>query len=394
MNPAIRSRISCGIAAILIAAAAAGCSHTRRTPVFPLYPVKGKLVQTLNSFDNPEGAIFSADGTFVFISNAAELGMPDKGFHWIQKGGYISKLAVQPDGSLQMVNEKLVAGLTGPMGMAVLPKATGRFPAGTVFVVTGGCFLAQADGTPITDRARHNTRLVAFSDEGKILGGIPMAAGSAFEKASKAPVAQPNALAFDADANLYVTDTGNGGDALRPRLKARPGVYRVPHDSLDALAQGKQPPVPLAFIPIPGGPDGVEVDPDDNSVHVNTVGAAAGIDDPVKGGMYRIIDYYFTKGKLPSPFVKGVGALDGLTFAAGKRLDTQIMPQNAILVTEPNEWPARLLVEPAIDPTGMADIAAFTRDDGSILLVIPDPSWLTPNDKQNPVYVVRLPSRF
>jgi hypothetical protein len=63
------------------------------------YPVKGQVIQRLNAFDNPEGSIFSADGRFVFVSNSAELGMPDKGFHWTHKGGYISKLAVQPDGT-------------------------------------------------------------------------------------------------------------------------------------------------------------------------------------------------------------------------------------------------------------------------------------------------------
>jgi len=45
------------------------------------YSKKGKVVQRLKSFDNPEGAIFSADGKYVFISNSAELGMADKGFH-------------------------------------------------------------------------------------------------------------------------------------------------------------------------------------------------------------------------------------------------------------------------------------------------------------------------
>ncbi len=87
------------------------------------YPVKGQLVQVLEAFDNPEGAIFSADGRFVFVSNAAELGMPDKGFHWTEKAGYISKLSVQSDGTLKMVNEKLVTGITAPVGMAVSPVA-------------------------------------------------------------------------------------------------------------------------------------------------------------------------------------------------------------------------------------------------------------------------------
>jgi len=46
------------------------------------YPKKGQVIQRLNAFDNPEGSIFSADGKYVFISNAAEIGMPDKGFHF------------------------------------------------------------------------------------------------------------------------------------------------------------------------------------------------------------------------------------------------------------------------------------------------------------------------
>jgi hypothetical protein len=92
------------------------------------YPVKGQVIQRLNAFDNPEGSIFSADGGFVFISNSAELGMPDKGFHWTHKAGYISKLAVQPDGTLKMVNDKLITGLTGPLGMAVSPVAAKKFP--------------------------------------------------------------------------------------------------------------------------------------------------------------------------------------------------------------------------------------------------------------------------
>jgi hypothetical protein len=62
------------------------------------YPVKGQVIQRLNAFDNPESSIFSADG--------------DKGFHWTYKPGYISKLVVQADGTLKMVNEKLITGLT------------------------------------------------------------------------------------------------------------------------------------------------------------------------------------------------------------------------------------------------------------------------------------------
>jgi hypothetical protein len=34
----------------------------------PAYKLRGRLLQTLRAFDNPEAAIFSEDGRFVFIS--------------------------------------------------------------------------------------------------------------------------------------------------------------------------------------------------------------------------------------------------------------------------------------------------------------------------------------
>ena len=93
-----------------------------------VHPVPATVLQVLKAFDNPEGAIFSADGQHVFISNAAEIGDRGQGFGWAEGEGYISKLAVQPNGTLTMVEERLIDGLTGPLGMAVLPVATGKFP--------------------------------------------------------------------------------------------------------------------------------------------------------------------------------------------------------------------------------------------------------------------------
>jgi hypothetical protein len=52
------------------------------------------ILQVLKEFDNPEGAIFSADGSHVFVSNAAEAGNLSEKFGWVEGAGYISKLDV------------------------------------------------------------------------------------------------------------------------------------------------------------------------------------------------------------------------------------------------------------------------------------------------------------
>lgn len=356
------------------------------------YPYAGKVIQELAVFDNPEGALFSPDGRTVYISNAAELGNPDKGFHWTEKAGYVSKLSVLPDGTLRVVKEKLVDGLTAPLGMAASTQATKRFPKGTIFLCAGAAPIATADGTHIGDPHRADPKLVAFNADGKVIGEIRMGAGSAFEKLTGAIATLPNAAGFDRDGNLYVADTGIAGAAFDPPLKTAPGVWLIPQASIDALADGKD--AKLHFIAFPdGGPDGLEVAAD-GSVHTNTVGAAAGMKDPAEGGMYRLTREDFETSHLPAPFARGLGALDGLDFVGNVRIDTEIVKSNSIVVTPPFGAPQVLVTQPAKKFGGPADVAVRKQNDGSWLLVVPELSATSPNQKNNPVTVIRLPAGF
>jgi hypothetical protein len=375
------------VTGLLMAAAVQGAD-----PLEP-YPVKGKVVQRLNAFDNPEGSIFSADGRFVFVSNSAELGMPDKGFHWTHKGGYISKLAVQPDGSLKMVNEKLITGLTGPLGMAVIPVSTRKFPKGTIFLIEAWAPLAEADGTEVKDPSVLDPKIIAFNADGKILGSIKMGEGSAAAAAAGVVATLGNALAFDREGNLYAIDTGIAGGLFNPPIATKGGgAYMFPLSSLDALADGQS--APVAYIPVPeGGPDGIEVAPD-GAIHFNTVGAVAGLKDPAEGGMYRVTKEDFKSGRLPAPFATGLGALDGLDFAGSVRLDTEIKNTNSVVVTPPFGKPMILTYDQDIKLAGPADIAIRKQGDGSYLLIIPELAATSPNNHDNPVTVIRLPANF
>jgi len=358
-----------------------------------VYAKKGQVLQRLKAFDNPEGAIFSADGKHVFISNSAELGMPDKGFHWTHKGGYISKLAVQSDGTLKMVNEKLITGLTGPLGMAVSNHATHKFPKGTIFLAEAWAPLAEADGTEVKDPSVLDPKIVAFNESGKVLGSIKLGASSPAGKVSGVTATLANALAFDKDGNLYLADTGIGGGLFNPPVVAKGGgVYMFPLSSLDDLADNKD--APLSYIAVPdGGPDGIEVAPD-GAIHFNTVGQAAGLKDPAMGGQYRLTKEDFKSGTLPAPFNTGLGALDGLDFAGAIRLDTEIVKTNSVVVTPPFSKPQMLGYDQEIKLAGPADIAVRKQADGSYLLVIPELAATSPNNKDNPVTVIRLPADF
>jgi hypothetical protein len=357
------------------------------------YPVKGQVLQVLEAFDNPEGAIFSADGKTVFISNSAELGMPDKGFHWTHKGGYISKLSVQSDGTLKMVKEKLITGLTGPLGMAVSTVATKKFPKGTIFLAEAWAPLAEADGTEVKDPSVLDPKIIAFNADGKILGSIKLGTDSAAGKVAGVAATLANALAFDKQGNLYLADTGIGGGLFTPPLATKGGgVYMFPISSIDALADGKD--APLSYIAVPeGGPDGIEVAPD-GTIHFNTVGPGAGLKDPAEGGMYRLTKEDFKSGHLPEPFAKGLGALDGLDFVGAVRLDTEIKLTNTVVVTPPNGKPMTLVFDKEKKLAGPADIAVSKQSDGSYLLLIPELSATSANNHNNPVTVIKLPANF
>jgi DNA-binding beta-propeller fold protein YncE len=193
------------------------------------YPVKGQVIQRLHAFDNPEGTIFSADGRYVFVSNSADVGMPDKGLHWTHKAGYVSKLAVQADGTLKMLNEKLITGLTGPTGMAVSTVSTKKFPKDTLFLTQAWAPLAEANGTEIKNASVLDPGIIAFNADGKILGTIKLGAGSHAEAVTGVITTLGNALAFDKEGNLYATDTGVGGGLLTPPVATKGGgVYMFP----------------------------------------------------------------------------------------------------------------------------------------------------------------------
>jgi len=386
MNPTARVSLA-GILAL--------CATTGLAVAADLQPYahKGKVLQTLKAFDNPEGAIFSEDGRYVFVSNAAELGMPEKGFHFTHNAGYISKLEVQPDGELKMVNQKLIAGLTGPLGMAVSPVATRKFPKGTIFLAEAWGPLAEADGTIVTDPSMIDPKVVAFNTEGEILGAIKLGKGSVVEKSTGVVGTLANALAFDKTGNLYLAETGIGGAQYKPEVKTGGGVYMFPVSSLDALADGQA--APFSYLPVPdGGPDGIEVGRD-GVINFNTVGAAAGLNDPAQGGMYRVRMQEIQSGKLPRPFNHDLGALDGCDFVGTARLDTEIKNTGSVVVTPFwTDTSYMLTYDHPLKLTGPADIAVRKMSDGTYLLVIPQLSATSPNKVDNPVTVVQLPADF
>lgn len=173
----------CSVAAIAFASVVVAGNPVVAAEIHDrVHPSAAVILQVLKEFDNPEGAIFSVDGTHVFVSNAAEAGDLSENFDWVEGAGYVSKLEVKANGELRMVEKKLIDGLTGPLGMGILPVATKKFPAGTIFLCTGSAPFIDSNGQPVKDPTRMRSKLLAFNENGKVLGEIDTGQGSVFEQ--------------------------------------------------------------------------------------------------------------------------------------------------------------------------------------------------------------------
>jgi hypothetical protein len=406
----MHDRLAQGVVALSIGLAASAAAQAQQsseqqaTRQVESFPVAAEVVQVLKEFDNPEGAIFSQDGANVFITNAAEIGDRGETFGWTEGEGYISKLEVRDDGTLAMVEEKLIEGLTGPLGMAVLPAATETFPEGTIFVLSGSAPMVDPEGQVVKEPERLQTKVTGFDPEsGEVLGEIDTGQGSLLDEINGSPISLSNAPAFDAEGNLYVADTGFGADQFEPPFEAKGGLWMIPHGAIDALAAGETPDDQPKFIAIPGNPDGVEVSPQDGMIYVNTVGPVGGAPDPANGGIYALSKGDFTgeaasAGKLPPPADQNLGALDGLDFTAGgAMLNSQIKPDvdAAIYVNCPGQSARKLEIEgEEAELSGPADLAVHRAEGGEQLVVVPELMNRSPNTGDNEVTVLRLPADF
>ena len=220
--------------------------------------------------------------------------------------------------------------------MGVLPVATEKFPAGTIFLCTGSAPLVDNNGQVVKDPTRMRSKLLAFNDAGEVLGEIDTGQGSVFEQINGSPIILINALGFDADGNVYV----------------------------------------------------------------NTVGAFAGLADPANGGIYALTKEDIANNKLPPPVDGDLGALDGLDFTAGGvMLNAQIRGDvpGKVTVSCRGKIATTLALQPggtASDLNGPADLAVRRSADGTQLVVIPELYARDTTAGDDEVTVLALPAGF
>jgi hypothetical protein len=354
------------LAAGVMALGVCGCQSTR--PESP----RLELAQTLATFDRPESCSVSLNGRHLFVSNCAsgEYG-PNGNFALARGRGAISKLAIAEDGTLTMLEPRFVAGITAPLGQSPLPVATGRFPRGALFVNTG--FFMQTDeaGEYITNSTELQTGVTIFdADTGERLGFVPLGLGSKVAARAGTEFLVPNGLAFDAEGNLYVGETGGENRITEPSMDAKGGVLRIDHAAIDALAAGADH-EGVHFVERPGT-NGVLFDQGQQAILAVTCTGDKTVD-----GIYRIPVAGFGSGPV-EPIIVGLEPLDSIVPLASGRYVCSAMTGTlwAADLKERRAWP--LALPGGISLEGPSDMKLLRTVEGQSLLLVPEQDFKNP----------------
>ncbi len=361
----------------VLAAASLGCA-----------PGEPDLQQTIEGLHRPESCAFSLDGTELFVTSVASGTYgPDDNFLLACGQGFISKLRVGPDGQAEMIDRQFVKGLDAPLGTTVLPKATLRFPAGTLFVNVGFWLQGSAQGDYTKDPAALGTGITAIDPEtGRILGHIPVGTGSQVAKALGFACYGLNGATFDADGNFYAAESGQAPTTAPPQT-GRAGILRIAHGALDALAAG-QPGDGIAFQSLPFGPNGVTWRNRGNAIYAVTSG---GGDDPRDQAVFRIPVKDFPLAEPPAALATGLGKLDAIVFTpAGTAIVSRMAGDLARLGPD---FQRRGDLGLGLQLASPSDIKLQALADGTSLLAVPEQAPAQPAHQQR-LLLIRLPAGF
>jgi len=291
-------------------------------------PLEVRLIGRIEGCTNPESAELLPDGErFVFGNCAMMVGHPayrkGTGLVYLRGQAFVSRARILARDRVALEERVLVGDLTGALGLDVLRKGTARFPAGTVFLATGGNPITEPGAqTLIGDPALLRAQAFGFDPlSGASRGSIPLWSGSAIAQRFNA-LDQPNGLAINARGDLFVGDIPNSNPVAQLPSPVPSAVYRIPNAALDPLAAGETGAAEqVQRIEIAGFVNGVTVSPLDQSIWI----VSCSLHDPAEGGVYRLTETNFAAGQLPEPRVSGLGILDGVS----------ITKRGTVLVTTP-----------------------------------------------------------
>jgi hypothetical protein len=277
-------------------------------------PRETRILARVEGATNPESAELLDDGeTLIFGNCTMVMGNPHhrggKSLVYIKDEAYITQARIDADGHVTVTKPRLVEGLTGTLGTEVHRKGTRLWPPGTGLTACGGKPFAADIDAPLGTDEEARQQIFAFDPQsGEPCGRIALWNDSPIAQALGHRVDMPNGVAVAPNGDIYLADNPNS-DPVAPKPPPVPScVYRIPYESIDGLLEDD--PAAAATVQAvawEGWFNGVAASPLDGSAWAVT----CSYDDPLNGAIIRLDADDFAGGRLPEPFVKDLGILDG-----------------------------------------------------------------------------------
>jgi len=265
---------------------------------------QARLVQTIEGFHSPAAVAVAEDGRTFYVTNAArgEYGM-------LAGEGALSRLRLNDQNQLEVVDRRFVEKLNAPLGIAVLPADVGPIPAGALAVAVGGSWTVNERGTSLDDDRERGAGVVFIHPEsGEVLAHLYLGAGSTLAAKIGHPIRDPMAVAADAAGNLILTDVAGSGVRPLDPAEGVPGILKLTSKGVAALLAGEDlERRDFLFAPVRNLPTGVYYARHDKSLYWITGQIAYDLG----GAVMRLPNADYT-GQ-PETIDKELGALLGFT---------------------------------------------------------------------------------
>ncbi|MGK0239548.1 MAG: hypothetical protein ACI92G_003025 [Candidatus Pelagisphaera sp.] len=352
-----------------------------------LEAARPEVLQILSGLDRPVAATFGSEGKTLFVANSS------RGSLGALRGmGSITKFDRGSDGQYKLASKRFVIGLTAPSAMAFLPVALGEgLPKGLLFLVSGTPLIENEDGRLTKDASKDFIGISVIDPlTGKTLRKIDLGPAAAMKLGGEYSLVSPNSLDFDNQGNLYIADTGIGGNVFmfKNRVKAQPTIYRIDHDSLGEMLNGT-PPANAQVMKVSSIPGDMRYHAADDSIYFlanHIVGAT-------KGAVFKVASSDFQKQGSIQTIVRELTALSSLVILPnGKTLLVGNSGELHVPRGKKSSREIRFKPEMRFSTPGRIDL--LLQADGSSLLAVPEETGDAGAGKGQRLKIVLFPAKY
>ncbi len=344
-----------------------------------------EVLEDLPGFDRPVSAMFSSDGKSLFVVNRSrgEVGAR-------REAGSITQYSVSEGPVFKLASKRFVVGLTAPSDIDFLPAALGDVaPAGTLIVVSGTPLIETEDGRITKDASDDFIGLSLFDPlSGKLLGKADLGPESDLKMKGSLPLISPNSITFDKSGNLYIADTGIGGNLFKNRVKAQPAVYRINRAGLVDLFSGTAP-MDVDVMKISSIPGDISYESRDDSVYF----VANHLQGATKGAVFKVSSDDFQDVMKIQTVCRDLTALSSMRMTPnGKVL---LATNSGELHVPRGKKTSRLLrFKPEMTFSSPGKYGLLEEPGGSFIMAVPEETGDAGAGKGQRVRIVRMPPKF